>query len=66
MSDIRSAFYMANLTGIRYNPVLREQYQNFFARKGEEGSIDRLYAQALVYFISVMPDNQPFKCRATV
>lgn len=61
--DVRRALYMATLTGIRYNPILKPQY-NLLVKRGKEKkvAITACMRKLLTILNAMMRDQQPFRC----
>lgn len=61
--DVRRALYMATLTGIRYNPILKPQY-NLLVKRGKEKkvAITACMRKMLTILNAMMRDRQPFRC----
>lgn len=65
--DVRRALYMATLTGIRYNPVLKPQYDQLVKRgKEKKIAITACMRKLLTILNAMMRDQQPFRCLPTV
>lgn len=62
-SDVRRALYMATLTGIRYNPILKPQY-NLLVKRGKEKkvAITACMRKMLTILNAMMRDQEPFRC----
>jgi transposase len=59
--DVRSAVYMSALTGIRYNPVLKAQYEQLVKRgKEKKVAITACMRKMLTILNAMMRDQQPF------
>ena len=64
--DVRRTLYMATLTGIRYNPVLKPHYQQLLKRgKEKKVAITACMRKLLVILNAMMRDQQPFRYPAT-
>jgi transposase len=64
--DVRRALYMATLTGIRYNPILKPQYEQFVKRgKEKKVAITACMRKLLTILNAMMRDQQPFSYPAT-
>jgi transposase len=60
--DVRRALYMATLTGIRYNPVLKPQYEQLVKRgKLKKVAITACMRKFLTILNAMMRDQQPFR-----
>jgi len=60
--DVRRALYMATLTGIRYNPVLKPQYEQLVKRgKEKKVAITACMRKLLTILNAMMRDQQPFR-----
>jgi transposase len=60
---VRRALYMATLTGIRYNPVLKPQYEQLVKRgKVKKVAITACMRKMLTILNAMMRDQQPFRC----
>ena len=63
--EVRSAPYMSALTGIRYNPILKAQYEHLVKRgKEKKVAIRACMCKMLTILNAMMRDQQPF-CLAT-
>ena len=61
--DVRCALYMATLTGIRYNPVLKPQYEQLVKRgKEKKVAITACMRKMLTILNAMLRDQQPFRC----
>lgn len=59
---VRSVLYMATLTGIRYNPVIRKHYQQRLSRgKEKKVALTACMRKLLVILNAMMRDQQPFR-----
>jgi transposase len=64
--DVRRTLYMATLTGIRYNPVLKPQYERLVKRgKEKKVAITACMRKMLTILNAMMRDQQPFCHPAT-
>ena len=64
--DVRRTLYMASLTGIRYNPVLKPHYEQLVKRgKEKKVAITACMRKMLVILNAMMRDQQPFRSPAT-
>lgn len=64
--DVRSALYMSALTGIRYNPILKAQYDQLVKRgKEKKVAITACMRKMLTILNAMMRDQQPFQFSAT-
>lgn len=62
--SVRNVLYMAALTGIRYNPVLKAQYENLVKRgKVKKVAITACMRKLLVILNAMMRDQVPFQCQ---
>lgn len=60
--SVRSALYMAALTAIRYNPVIKAQYERLLKRgKEKKVAITACMHKMLVILNAMMRDGQPFR-----
>jgi transposase len=63
---VRSALYMSALTGIRYNPILKTQYDHLIKRgKEKKVAITACMRKMLTILNAMMRDQQPFRLAAT-
>jgi transposase len=63
--DVRRALDMSTLTGIRYNPVLKPQYDQLVKRgKEKKVAITACMRKMLTILNAMMRDKQPFRCAA--
>lgn len=63
--DVRSALYMSTLTGIRYNPILKAQYDQLVKRgKEKKVAITACMRKMLTILNAMMRDQQPFRLPA--
>jgi len=63
--SVRNVLYMAALTGIRYNPVIKKQYDGLVARgKVKKVAITACMRKLLVILNAMMRDQQPFRYSA--
>lgn len=63
---VRSALYMSALTGIRYNPILKAQYDQLVKRgKEKKVAITACMRKMLTILNAMMRDQQPFCLAAT-
>ena len=63
---VRRALYMATLTGIRYNPILKPQYEQLVKRgKLKKVAIIACMRKMLTILNAMMCDQQPFRYPAT-
>jgi transposase len=59
--DVRRALYMATLTGIRYNPILKPQYKQLVKRgKEKKVAITACMRKMLTILNAMLRDQQPF------
>jgi transposase len=64
--DVRRTLYMATLTGIRYNPVLRPHYEQLRKRgKEKKVAITACIRKMLTILNAMMRDQQPFRYPAS-
>lgn len=64
--DVRSALYMSALTGIRYNPIMKSQYEHLVKRgKEKKVAITACMRKMLTILNAMMRDQQPFRLVAT-
>lgn len=60
--SVRSVLYMAALTGIRYNPVIKKQYDGLVARgKVKKVAITACMRKLLVILNAMVRDQEPFR-----
>lgn len=60
--EVRSALYMSALTGIRYNPILKAQYDQLVKRgKEKKVAITACMRKMLTILNAMMRDHQPFR-----
>ena len=65
-ADVRRTLYMATLTGIRYNPVLKPHYDQLRKRgKEKKVAITACMRKMLTILNAMMRDQQPFHYPAT-
>ena len=63
---VRRALYMSTLTGIRYNPILKPQYEQLVKRgKLKKVAITACMRKMLTILNAMMRDQQPFRYPAT-
>jgi transposase len=63
---VRSALYMSVLTGIRYNPLIKKQYDGLVARgKVKKVALIACMRKLLTILNAMMRDQQPFRYTAT-
>lgn len=63
--DVRRALYMSTLTGIRYNPILKTQYDQLVKRgKEKKVAITACMRKMLTILNAMMRDKQPFRLPA--
>jgi transposase len=63
---VRGVLYMATLTGIRYNPILRKHYQQLVARgKEKKVALVACMRKLLTILNAMMRDRQPFRYAVT-
>jgi transposase len=64
--EVRSALYMSTLTGIRYNPILKAQYEQLVKRgKEKKVAITACMRKMLTILNAMMRDQQPFRYSVT-
>jgi transposase len=64
--EVRSALYMSVLTGVRYNPILKAQYEQLVKRgKEKKVAITACMRKMLTILNAMMRDQQPFRLPAT-
>jgi transposase len=64
--EVRSALYMSTLTGIRYNPILKAQYDQLVKRgKEKKVAITACMRKMLTILNAMMRDQQPFRYSST-
>ncbi len=64
--EVRRTLYMATLTGIRHNPVLKPHYEQLRKRgKEKKVAITACMRKLLVILNAMMRDQQPFRSPAT-
>lgn len=64
--EVRRTLYMATLTGIRYNPVLKPHYEQLRTRgKEKKVAITACMRKMLTILNAMMRDQQPFRYPAT-
>jgi transposase len=64
--DVRRTLYMATLTGIRYNPILKPHYEQLRKRgKEKKVAITACMRKMLTILNAMMRDQQPFRLPAT-
>ena len=62
---VRSVLYMAALTGLRYNPVIKKQYDGLVRRgKVKKVAITACMRKLLTILNAMMRDQQPFQYAA--
>ena len=62
---VRSALYMSTLTGIRYNPILKAQYDQLVKRgKEKKVAITACMRKMLTILNAMIRDQQPFRLPA--
>ena len=60
--EVRSALYMSALTGIRYNPILKAQYDQLVKRgKEKKVAITACMRKMLTILNAMLRDQQPFR-----
>lgn len=61
--DVRRTLYMATLTGIRYNPVIKANYERLLGRgKEKKVAITACMRKFLIILNAMMRDQTPFQC----
>jgi transposase len=64
--DVRRTLYMATLTGIRYNPVIKANYERLVGRgKEKKVAITACMRKFLIILNAMMRDQKPFRSPAT-
>ena len=64
--EVRRTLYMATLTGIRYNPVLKPHYDQLVKRgKEKKVAITACMRKMLTILNAMIRDQQPFRYPAT-
>jgi transposase len=64
--EVRRTLYMATLTGIRYNPILKPHYEQLIKRgKEKKVAITACMRKLLVILNAMLRDQQPFRYPAT-
>jgi transposase len=64
--EVRRTLYMATLTGIRYNPVLKPHYEQLLKRgKEKKVALTACMRKLLVILNAMLRDQQPFRYPAT-
>lgn len=64
--EVRSALYMSALTGIRYNPILKAQYEHLVKRgKEKKVAITACMRKMLTILNAMLRDQQPFRLATT-
>jgi transposase len=64
--EVRRTLYMATLSGIRYNPILKPQYEQLVQRgKEKKVAITACMRKLLVILNAMLRDQQPFRYPAT-
>lgn len=62
---VRSALYMSTLTGIRYNPILKQQYDQLLKRgKEKKVALTACMRKMLTILNAMLRDQQPFRLPA--
>lgn len=62
-ADVRRTLYMATLTGIRYNPVIKANYERLVRRgKEKKVAITACMRKFLIILNAMMRDQKPFQC----
>ena len=65
--DVRRTLYMATLTGIRYNPVIKANYERLVGRgKEKKVAITACMRKFLIILNAMMRDQKPFRSPAAV
>lgn len=63
--DVRSALYMSTLTGIRYNPILKAQYDQLVKRgKEKKVALTACMRKMLTILNAMLRDQHPFRLPA--
>lgn len=61
-AEVRSALYMATLVGMRYNPLIKAQYERLVARgKLKKVALTACMRKFLTILNAMMRDQQPFR-----
>jgi transposase len=64
--SVRSVLYMSALTGIRYNPVIKKQYEGLVARgKVKKVAITACMRKLLTILNAMVRDQEPFRYAVT-
>lgn len=64
--EVRSALYMSTLSGIRYNPILKAQYDQLVKRgKEKKVAITACMRKMLTILNAMLRDQQPFRYPST-
>lgn len=64
--EVRSALYMSTLSGIRYNPILKAQYDQLVKRRKEKKvAITACMRKMLTILNAMVRDQQPFRYPST-
>lgn len=65
--DVRRALYMATLSGIRYNPVIKANYERLVGRgKEKKVAIIACMRKFLIILNAMMRDQKPFQAPAAI
>ncbi len=65
--EVRRALYMATLTGIRYNPLLKPQYEQLVKRgKEKKVAITACMRKMLTILNAMLRDQQPFRSSTAI
>lgn len=61
-ADVRRTLYMATLTGVRYNPVLKANYERLVGRgKEKKVALTACMRKLLIILNAMMRDQKPFR-----
>jgi transposase len=65
--DVRNVLYMSTLNGIRYNPILKPQYEQLVKRgKEKKVAITACMRKMLTILNAMLRDQQPFRSPAII
>jgi transposase len=65
-TDVRGVLYMSTLVAIRYNPLIRAQYQKLLKRgKLKKVALTACMRKFLTILNAMLRDRQPFRCAIT-
>ena len=66
-TNVRSVLYMSTLVATRYNPLIRNQYQQLLKRgKEKKVALTACMRKFLTILNAMMRDQQPFRCASGV